>query len=197
MNAVDPEGSLPYPASPAQRYNTGTNSTGTAPTGLVPPPPANPGPDEAPRWMRRGHRHHRTAAAAVILAAAIAGMGVGHVMVGGNGADTASTTAATLSVPQVEAKVAPDLVDVVSTIDYGEGEAAGTGIVLTSSGEVLTNNHVVEGATSIKVTDIGNAKTYTATVVGYDVTSDVAVIKLQGASGLQTASLGNSSTVAV
>jgi S1-C subfamily serine protease len=124
-------------------------------------------------------------------------MGAGHVMLGGSAANSASTTAATLSLAQVEAKVDPGLVDVVSTLEYGEDEAAGTGIVLTSSGEVLTNNHVVEGATSIEVTDIGNGKTYTATVVGYDVTSDVAVIKLQGASGLQTASLGNSSTVAV
>ena len=71
---------------------------------------------------------------------------------------------------QLEAKVDPALVDVVSTIDYGEGEAAGTGIVLTSSGEVVTNNHVVDGATSIEVTDVGNGKTYSATVVGYDVT---------------------------
>ena len=132
----------------------------------------------------------------MILAAAVAGLGAGHVMPGSSTANTASTTAATLSLAQVEAKVDPGLVDVVSTIDYGQGEAAGTGIVLSSSGEVLTNNHVVEGATSIAVTDIGNGKTYTATVVGYDVTSDVAVVKLQGASGLQTASLGNSSIVA-
>jgi S1-C subfamily serine protease len=86
---------------------------------------------------------------------------------------------------------------VVSTLDYGEGEAAGTGIVLTSSGEVLTNNHVVDGATSIEVTDVGNGKTYSATVVGYDVTSDIAVLKLKDASGLVTATLGNSSTVAL
>jgi len=133
----------------------------------------------------------------VVLAAAVVGIGAGHVVLGDSAAKTAGTASATLSLAQVEAKVDPGLVDVVSTIDYGEGEAAGTGIVLTSSGEVLTNNHVVEGATSIKVADIGNGKTYTAAVVGYDATSDVAVIKLQDASGLQTASLGNSGTVAV
>jgi S1-C subfamily serine protease len=60
---------------------------------------------------------------------------------------------------------------------------------------VLTNNHVIDGATSTKVTDIGNGKTYTATVVGYDASHDVAVLQLQGASGLTTASLGDSSTV--
>ncbi len=133
----------------------------------------------------------------MVLAAAVVGIGVGHIALGGGAVDTASTTGATLSLAQVEAKVDPGLVDVVSTIDYGAAEAAGTGIVLTSSGEVLTNNHVVEGATSIKVTDIGNGKTYTAEVVGYDATSDVAVIKLQGASGLQTAALGNSGSVSV
>jgi S1-C subfamily serine protease len=68
-------------------------------------------------------------------------------------------------------------------------------MVLTSTGEVLTNNHVIEGATSIKVTDIGNGKTYAATVVGYDASHDVAVIQLQGASGLTAASLGDSSSV--
>ena len=68
-------------------------------------------------------------------------------------------------------------------------------MVLTSTGEVLTNNHVIDGATSISVTDIGNGKTYKATVVGYDKTKDIAVLQLQNASGLQTVNLGDSSTV--
>jgi S1-C subfamily serine protease len=68
-------------------------------------------------------------------------------------------------------------------------------VVLTSDGLILTNNHVVAGATSISVTDVGNGKTYTASVVGYDRTQDIAVLKLSGASGLATASLGDSSTV--
>ena len=67
--------------------------------------------------------------------------------------------------------------------------------MLTSTGEILTNNHVIDGATSIKVTDIGNGRTYTAKVVGYDASQDVAVIQLQNASGLTVASLGDSSTV--
>ncbi len=68
--------------------------------------------------------------------------------------------------------------------------------MLTSNGEILTNNHVIRGATSIKVTDVGNGKTYTASIVGYDASDDVAVIQLKNASGLTTASLGNSSSVA-
>ena len=64
--------------------------------------------------------------------------------------------------------------------------------MLTSNGEVLTNNHVVDGATKISVTDIGNGETYSATVVGYDLGRDVAVLQLQGASGLKTAQLATS-----
>jgi len=76
-------------------------------------------------------------------------------------------------------------------------EAAGTGLVLTSSGEILTNNHVVEGATTISVTVVSTGKTYTATVVGTSPTQDVAVLKLSSASGLQMAKISTSATVAV
>jgi S1-C subfamily serine protease len=69
--------------------------------------------------------------------------------------------------------------------------------VLTSSGLVLTNNHVIDGATSISATDIGNGQTYTASVVGYDRTGDLAVVQLHGASGLSTVSIGDSSKVTV
>ncbi len=83
----------------------------------------------------------------------------------------------------------------VSTLGYQDGTAAGTGLVLTSTGEVPTNNHVIEGATSIKVTDVGNGRTYRAMVVGYDRKDDIAVLQLQHASRLKTATLGTSSTI--
>jgi S1-C subfamily serine protease len=70
-------------------------------------------------------------------------------------------------------------------------------MVLTANGEVLTNNHVIEGANSINVTDVGNGKTYGATVVGYDRTEDVAVLQLKDASGLQTVRLGDSGALSV
>jgi S1-C subfamily serine protease len=97
----------------------------------------------------------------------------------------------------IAAKVSPALVDINSTFGYQSAQGAGTGIVLTSNGEILTNNHVINGATKISVTDIGNGRTYSATVVGYDDAHDIAVLQLQGASGLQTAKLGDSSTAAV
>ena len=101
-----------------------------------------------------------------------------------------------LTTSQIAAQVDPGLVDVVTTLGYQHGEAAGTGLVLTSSGEVLTNNHVIDGATSIRVTDVGNGRTYPARVVGYDHSHDIAVLQLQGASGLKTVTLGNSSSAA-
>jgi S1-C subfamily serine protease len=83
---------------------------------------------------------------------------------------------------------------VVNTkLGYESGAAAGTGIVLTSSGEVLTNNHVIQGETSVQVVVPGTTHTYSGKVVGYDVSADVAVIQLSGVSNLKTASLGDSS----
>jgi S1-C subfamily serine protease len=102
-----------------------------------------------------------------------------------------------LTTSQVVNKTDPGLVDVISTLGDEGGTAYGTGIVLTSSGEVLTNNHVINGATSVRVRDVGNGRTYQAKVVGYSESHDTAVIQLQGASGLSTATLGNSSTVSV
>lgn len=115
---------------------------------------------------------------------------------GGNGSRNGSGSA-TAPLNGVAASAANALVDIDTTLSYQNGEAAGTGIVLTPDGFVLTNNHVISGATSISATDIGNGQKYNATVIGYDRTHDVAVIKLQGASGLKTATLGNSGKVSV
>jgi S1-C subfamily serine protease len=110
---------------------------------------------------------------------------------------TATATSNTvLSASQIAQRVDPALVDIVATDGDQQATSAGTGIVLTANGEILTNNHVIRGATSIKVTDVGNGKTYTASIVGYDANDDVAVIQLKNASGLTTASLGDSSSVA-
>jgi S1-C subfamily serine protease len=144
------------------------------------------GPPPGP--MRRSRR-----GAVVVAVALVAGLGTFFGLQATNG----GAQGAALSTSQIENKVDPGLVDIVSTLGFQQAQAAGTGMVLTSSGEVLTNNHVVEGATSIKATAISNGRTYTAKVVGYDQSKDVAVIQLQGASRLPTVTLGNSSTVAV
>jgi S1-C subfamily serine protease len=77
------------------------------------------------------------------------------------------------------------------------GQAAGTGMVLTSSGEILTNNHVIRGATTVKVVLPGTGRSFTAKVLGYDVTRDVALLKAAGASNLKTVATGNSSNLSV
>jgi S1-C subfamily serine protease len=101
------------------------------------------------------------------------------------GTDTSTDTTSTASGSQLTG-----LVRIVSTMKYDGGKAAGTGMVLTSDGEVITNHHVVEGATSVKVKVMSSGATYTATVVGTDATADVAVLQLKGASGLATVTTG-------
>src|SRR6516225_7706598 len=152
--------------------------------GAVPPALAKP-------------RYRRMAVIAAVAAVGLVAGGAGYhfANAGSAGSPAASTTALTTS--QIANKVDPGLVDIVSTLGDQNAEAAGTGMVVTSSGEVLTNNHVIDGATSIKATDIGNGRTYTAKVVGYDKSDDVAVLQLQGASGLTTVSFGDSSRVHV
>jgi S1-C subfamily serine protease len=92
--------------------------------------------------------------------------------------------------------LATGVVDIDTALGYDGGSAAGTGIVLTSSGEVLTNNHVIRGATAIHVTVPSTHRSYTATVVGYSVANDVAVLKLK-ARGLEAVTIGNSAAVRV
>jgi S1-C subfamily serine protease len=151
---------------------------------------------EPPRRRRGRHALGLTATAVIALAAgAGAGVALSHGSTPSGSATAVSKTA--LSTSQIASRVDPGLVDVTSTLGYQNATAKGTGIVLTSNGEVLTNNHVVNGATSVSVTDIGNGKTYKATVVGYDESKDIAVLQLSGASGLTTATTGNSSTVHV
>jgi S1-C subfamily serine protease len=86
---------------------------------------------------------------------------------------------------------------VVIETTVSDGQAAGTGMVLTSSGEILTNNHVIRGATTIRVVLPGTGRRYAAKVLGYSVSKDVAVLQANGASNLKTVSLANSSTLRV
>ena len=97
----------------------------------------------------------------------------------------------------VMGQVTPGLVDLNTTLDYQGAVGAGTGIVLDPSGEVLTNNHVIEGATAITATSLANGRTYPVDVIGYDRTNDIALVRLRGAADLPVAALGTSSSVVV
>jgi S1-C subfamily serine protease len=173
----DPAGSgEPYyggPGGPHYGYGYGGGGGGSQ------------GPRGRFRRLRRG--------VLIVGVALVAGLGTFFALGGAGG----TPSGAVLTTAQITAQTDPGLVDVASTLGYDQAESFGTGLVLTSSGEVLTNNHVIEGATSITVTDIGNGQSYKAKVVGYDQTKDIAVLQLQGASGLKTVRLGDSSTAAV
>lgn len=116
---------------------------------------------------------------------------------GYGGAGSGPGNTASLNVQALANKVDPALVDVTSQLKYSQATAEGTGMILTSSGLVLTNNHVIDDATSVSATMVESGRTYTAKVVGYDSTDDVALLQLVGASNLPTVSLGDSSKVTI
>lgn len=113
----------------------------------------------------------------------------------GNSGSPASISPATLQ--KVESSVEPGVVVINSNLQYNDTAAAGTGIVISSSGLVLTNNHVIDQTTGLSAEVVATGQRYQAKWLGYDKGSDVAVIQLEGASGLRTAPLGNSSAVKV
>jgi len=137
--------------------------------------------------------------AAVLLAATVAmGRGVWHVASGSLlPSPLVRSQLRSVALPTVASPLEAGVVDVNTQLAYQNAAGAGTGILLGPSGEVLTNNHVITGASSVSVTDVGTGRTYPATVVGYDRSHDIAVLQAQGASGLPTASIGDSDTVSI
>jgi len=112
-----------------------------------------------------------------------------------------SSTGANQSVDaqSIANKVDPAVVDVNTVIDSSgqQAQAAGTGMIVTSSGEVLTNHHVVAGASKIQVTVQGRSNSYAATLIGEDLSADVALLQIHNVSGLPTVSLADSSNLTV
>ncbi|MFI9587141.1 trypsin-like peptidase domain-containing protein [Streptomyces sp. NPDC052236] len=171
-------------------------------------PDAAPGPGHAPAPAPHRARAKRPVAllAAVALIAAVVGGGASalvqqYVDNGDTGSAAAtSVTGTTVSqssngtVAGVAQAVSPSIVEINATSTAGE--ATGSGVIITSGGEIVTNNHVVSGADSIKV-QLSDGKTYTAKLVGAAPDKDLALIKLEGASGLKAATLGDSSKVKV
>ncbi|MEU3824648.1 trypsin-like peptidase domain-containing protein [Streptomyces sp. NPDC029080] len=167
-----------------------------------PPPPHRPGTEQAPHGKKRTRGPVALLAAVAIVAAAVGG-GTAYAFQELTGKDTVATaggsttvvpTAKKGDVAAIAAAVSPSVVEVNATL--AGGSSTGSGVVVTSDGEIVTNNHVVAGATSIKVRT-SDGKSYTAEVVGTDSSKDLALIKLQGASGLKAAALGDSDDVKV
>jgi S1-C subfamily serine protease len=108
-----------------------------------------------------------------------------------------STSSTSAAVTKVADSVDQGLVDITTNLSYQGASAAGTGMILSADGLVLTNNHVIDGATSITARDVATNKVYKVKVVGYDVTQDVALLKLENASGLTTVTTGNATSLTV
>jgi S1-C subfamily serine protease len=118
-----------------------------------------------------------------------------------NNAAGSGASSAPLNPAAVQRKVDPGLVDIVSTLKYNSETAEGTGMIISAAGLVLTNNHVIDGATAVRVTLVDHKgdsnPSYAAKVVGYDATDDVALLQLEGTAGLPIESFGNSSQVSL
>lgn len=196
-------GEAAYPPPPAYAPEQGTTEM---PAGAYAWPAPAPGPAaDAPKPERRVKRPLALLAAVAIAAAAIGGgtatligeLAGGSSGSSGSGGVVSGTTVSQSSagtVSGVATAVSPAIVEISAT--SSAGDATGSGVVITSDGEIVTNNHVISGASTIKVS-LSTGKSYTADVVGTDADKDLALIKLQGASGLKTASLGDSSSVKV
>ena len=184
--------------------------TETVPPGSMPPADAPPGGPPG------GDRNGRLRAA---LAGAVAGLVVGGTVAGlvvhsrtvTPRAAVASSTPATtapapvsslpgggLNVRGVLARVEPAVVSITDDMPsaFGTQQAAGTGMVIKATGEVLTNAHVVAGADNIQVTITGRGA-HPARLLGADTVADVALIQVEGVSGLPTVTLGSSSALQV
>ncbi|GAA3658253.1 S1C family serine protease [Microbacterium marinilacus] len=108
---------------------------------------------------------------------------------GGSSPSTGDSAASVAEAAAASDEQSTGVVMIETVLGYQQAEAAGTGIVLTSDGLILTNNHVIEGSTEISVTIGTTGETYTASVVGTAASDDVALLQLEGASGLETASI--------
>ena len=115
-----------------------------------------------------------------------------------NNASGSGSSAAPLNSALVEKRVKPGLVDIYATLKYDNETAEGTGMILSAGGLVLTNNHVIDGATSVKrLPGDQSGQEYQAQVVGYDNADDVALLRLEGAAGLTPVNFGNSAQVSL
>ncbi|MEW2624277.1 trypsin-like peptidase domain-containing protein [Streptomyces sp. NPDC048106] len=187
---VNPEWPPPPSYEPA--------ATATAPLPADGPQAA---PEPAPGRKRTRGSVALLAAVAIVAAAVGGATAYGFQELTGKD-DVAATGTSTAVVPAgkkgdvaaIAAAVSPSVVEINATL--ANGSSTGSGVIISSGGEIVTNNHVIAGAESVKVrTSDGHA--YTADVVGTDSSKDLALIKVEGASGLKAASLGNSGAVQV
>ena len=168
--------------------------------GSPPPPPPLPPTPSRPAWGRSAIL--LTAA----LALAIAGV-VGYTMGHRNDAvvqrptdfsirSGSSSSSVSTASRRIAAKLDDSIVNITTRLSSG-GVAAGTGIVISSNGLALTNNHVIADTEQLRVENSADGSMHSATVLGYSVTADVALFKIQGVSGLTPAPIGTAADLAI
>ncbi len=168
----------------------------TPPGDFPPGPPLTPGPPPSgPGWVRT---LVALLAVGAVALSGYAGYAVRRAQETGStppvrsasqpvapatGGQSDRSTNGNLDTASIASTLDDSIVNITTTLDSG-GSAAGTGIIISSSGLVLTNNHVIADTTSIHVENSANGRSTSAVVLGYDTGTDVALIKIQNASGL-------------
>ena len=195
---------------------------GNAPGAGAAFPPPLPGsmahsPDSGTSGAGKGRSWFGVAALAALVGAVIgAGVGAGVTAIAdhnsngsgnsvtiheSNSAPGAAVLSGNVTIPQLVKKVVPAVVSI--DVKSGGNEDQGTGMIVTSNGEVVTNNHVIELFTqggntgSISVTEYGQTKSDPATLIGYDTTKDIALLKINNATNLPTVTFGSSAKTQV
>jgi S1-C subfamily serine protease len=212
-----------YASQPGYGDQPGSGQEGYGPAGGYGPAAGGYGDDGGFGWgipgppppqRRRGRRFGVYVAVAALAASVGAGLtvtldnnqssaaasGVSSNEVPGphNNASGTGSSSSVANWTAVQKKVKPGLVDITSTLKYNSETAEGTGMIVSASGLVLTNNHVIDQATNVSASLVVNAgRKYRARVLGYDNTDDVALLQLVGASGLSPVSFGNSAQVSL
>ncbi|MHA6621518.1 S1C family serine protease [Pseudonocardia sp. DLS-67] len=206
-------------AGPAPAHGAGQQAPAPDPSAAYGPPPQGPvggffppppnhfqGPPTATMPPQpRKQRGMATVVVAAVVAGLVgggAGFGGAYALLGDRPGTTLSSApqgsnavnAAPGSVTAAAQTVLPSTVDIRARVSQGEAE--GSGVILTANGDILTNNHVVAGARDISVT-LSDGSEHPATVVGTSPSYDIAVIRVQGASGLTPSTLGDSSSLQV
>lgn len=196
--------SRPGPASTGG-HQPHQQTRGYTPWQAAPNPLFTPQPPPAPR--KKSGRVAVLVSATALAAALIGGLGGAALVDLDSMADASGTgTSAVVNgqpvgnstsgdVSGVAAKVTPSVVQV--NVITAQGEAIGSGVILTSNGRILTNAHVVADAEGDVTITLSNGKQYKASVVGADTKADIAVLQARDASGLTAASLGDSSKLVV
>ncbi|HKY77625.1 MAG TPA: trypsin-like peptidase domain-containing protein [Acidimicrobiia bacterium] len=175
----------PWPAPPSADPGPGGPGGGS--------PPTWPPDESTPRPPRPARRFASSFAIGAVIAAVV--LGASQLQLHG----PRPTLQAAPLAPSAPTTVRADpstagLVDINTSLGAFTA-GAGTGMVISADGLVLTNHHVIEGARAIRVTLVSTGRSYSATVVGSDPDHDIAVIRIKGVSGLTPIALGDSSDV--